>query len=81
MSEDAEIDPITFAEFHLAPASNLYRLYHPQIYIGYISSTKLHFVYLGAACLPLNVLENQTRARSSVPAKQRGEWGAALAAL
>ncbi len=30
------------------------------------------YVYLGAACLPLNVLENQTRARSSVPAKQRG---------
>ncbi len=28
-------------------------------------------VYLGAACLPLNVVENQTRARSSVPAKQR----------
>ncbi len=38
-------------------------------------------VYLGAACLPLNVLENQTRARSSVPAKQEGEWRAALAAL
>ena len=38
-------------------------------------------VYLGAACLPLNVLENQTRARSSVPAKPEGEWRAALAAL
>jgi hypothetical protein len=32
----------------------------------------MFFVYLGAACLPLNVLENQTRARSSVPAKQGG---------
>ncbi len=37
-------------------------------------------VYLGAACLPLNVVENQTRARSSVPTKV-GEWCAAFAAL
>ncbi len=39
-----------------------------------------HTVYLGAACLPLNVVENQTRARSSVPTKV-GEWCAAFAAL
>ncbi len=33
-------------------------------------ATEIFIVYLGAACLPLNVVENQTRARSSVPAKQ-----------
>ena len=30
----------------------------------------LHIVYLKAACLPLNVVENQTITRSSVPAEQ-----------
>jgi hypothetical protein len=38
-----------------------------------LSNATIFNVYLGAACLPLNVVENQTRARSSVPAKQG--WG------
>ncbi len=63
-------------EIHLIIINRLFL----EIKIKCADVNSIFFVYLGAACLPLNVVENQTRARSSVPTKI-GEGCAAFAAL